>query len=60
MDTDSLDWPVLVLGAVRAEFTVVAPDELRERLGEWSQRFARALTRGAAPDAGGFRPDPVG
>jgi predicted DNA-binding transcriptional regulator YafY len=55
METDSLDWPVLVLGAVRAEFTVVAPDELRERLGEWSQRFARAL----AGD-GGFRPDPVG
>ena len=42
METDSLDWPALVLGAVRAEFTVVAPDELRERLGEWAQRFGRA------------------
>ncbi|GAA4737707.1 YafY family protein [Modestobacter marinus] len=42
METDDLDWPALVLGAVRAEFTVVAPDELRQRLAEWSQRFARA------------------
>jgi predicted DNA-binding transcriptional regulator YafY len=48
METESLDWPALVLGAVRAEFTVVAPDELRERLGEWSGRFARAV-RASAP-----------
>jgi predicted DNA-binding transcriptional regulator YafY len=43
METDVLDWAVLVLGAVRAEFTVTAPDELRERLGEWAQRFGRAV-----------------
>ncbi|WP_369141110.1 helix-turn-helix transcriptional regulator [Modestobacter versicolor] len=47
METDSLDWPALVLGAVRAEFTVLAPDELRDRLAEWSARFARAV-RGSA------------
>jgi predicted DNA-binding transcriptional regulator YafY len=58
METDSLDWPVLVLGAVRAEFTVVAPDELRERLGEWSRRFARALA--GDRDAVGPRSDPAG
>src|SRR4051794_39668058 len=46
MDTEALDWPALVLGAVRAEFTVVAPEELRELLGEWSQRFARAVAAG--------------
>jgi hypothetical protein len=44
-----------VLGAVRAEFTVIPPDELRERLGEWSQRLARAaLLASAVP----FRPAP--
>ncbi|MCZ2826775.1 MULTISPECIES: helix-turn-helix transcriptional regulator [unclassified Modestobacter] len=43
LETDDLDWPALVLGAVRAEFTVVAPEELRVRLAEWSQRFARAV-----------------
>jgi predicted DNA-binding transcriptional regulator YafY len=42
METDVLDWAALVLGGVRAEFTVRTPDELRELLGEWSQRFARA------------------
>jgi len=42
METDSLDWAALVLGAVRAEFTVLAPAELRAHLGEWSARFARA------------------
>ena len=42
METDVLDWAALVLGAVRAEFTVTAPDELRELVAEWSRRFARA------------------
>ena len=46
MEADALDWAVLVLGAVRAEFTVEAPDELRERLAEWSARFARAVSAG--------------
>lgn len=43
METDTLDWPALVLGATRAEFTVLAPDQLRDRLSEWSARFARAV-----------------
>jgi predicted DNA-binding transcriptional regulator YafY len=47
METDVLDWAALVLGAVRAEFTVTAPAELREQLEEWAQRFSRAVT---APD----------
>jgi predicted DNA-binding transcriptional regulator YafY len=43
MSTDSLDWPMLVLGACAAEFEVVQPAELRERLRDWSTRFQRAL-----------------
>jgi hypothetical protein len=49
MSTDVLDWAALVLGATRAECTVLAPPELRELLGEWSARFARA----AGPSADG-------
>jgi predicted DNA-binding transcriptional regulator YafY len=45
LETDVLDWAALVLGAVRAEFTVVTPDELRGLLGEWSARFAAAAAR---------------
>jgi predicted DNA-binding transcriptional regulator YafY len=46
VETDVLDWAALVLGAVRAEFTVVAPEELRELLGEWAERFARGADAG--------------
>ena len=42
METDVLDWAALVLGAVRAEFTVEAPAELRPVLADWAARFGRA------------------
>ena len=42
MSVDSLDWPLLALGSLGAEFTVQAPPELAERAREWSARFARA------------------
>jgi predicted DNA-binding transcriptional regulator YafY len=42
MVVDSLDWPLLALGSVGAEFEVRSPPELTALLGEWSARFARA------------------
>ncbi|MGK5111715.1 MULTISPECIES: helix-turn-helix transcriptional regulator [unclassified Geodermatophilus] len=42
METDDLDWPAFALGSLGAEFTVVAPPELRDLLAEWAGRFARA------------------
>ncbi len=42
MSVDSLDWPLLALGALGAEFQVRSPPELTERVREWSARFARA------------------
>ena len=42
METDVLDWAALVLGAVRAEFTVQHPAELRPVLADWAARFGRA------------------
>ena len=48
MTTDSLDWALLALGAVGAEFAVVGPPELRDRMQAWGERFARAATSSAA------------
>jgi predicted DNA-binding transcriptional regulator YafY len=42
MTADNLDWPVLALGSLGAEFKVVHPPELLERVHEWSSRFGRA------------------
>ncbi len=42
MTADSLDWPVLALGAVGAEFEVVDPPELADHIREWGARFTRA------------------
>ena len=44
MSTDSLDWPLMALGTVGAEFSVVSPPELVGRLRDWGGRFSRAAT----------------
>jgi hypothetical protein len=36
-----LDWPVMVLGSVGAEFDVIRPPELFEAVGEIAERFTR-------------------
>ncbi|TNC24888.1 helix-turn-helix transcriptional regulator [Amycolatopsis alkalitolerans] len=40
--TDSLEWPLMALGVVDAEFRVVSPPELRDRVRDWGARFGRA------------------
>jgi predicted DNA-binding transcriptional regulator YafY len=42
MTVESLDWPVSVLGMVGADFEVIAPPGLAERIREWGERLARA------------------
>ena len=42
MTTDSLDWALLALGATGADFAVVGPAELRDKVRAWGARFARA------------------
>jgi predicted DNA-binding transcriptional regulator YafY len=42
MTADSLDWPLLAAGMVGAEFRVVGPPELADRVGDWARRFSRA------------------
>lgn len=42
MDVDTLDWPILLLGSIDADFEVTAPPELAERVRQVGKRFARA------------------
>jgi predicted DNA-binding transcriptional regulator YafY len=44
MRAENLDWPAFALGAIGAEFEVLRPAELIERIGEWGTRFTRAAT----------------
>ncbi len=46
MTTDSLDWPMMALGTVGAEFQVVSPPELVDRVRDWGDRFSRAAQAG--------------
>jgi predicted DNA-binding transcriptional regulator YafY len=41
IETDSLDWPVLALSALGAEFEVVGPPEFAVYLRDCGERFAR-------------------
>jgi predicted DNA-binding transcriptional regulator YafY len=43
MEVDDLGWPMMVLAAVGADFTVEEPAELAERVQEVGQLFVRAL-----------------
>ncbi len=42
MTSESLDWPAMALGAVGADFEVLAPPELLDHLRDWGDRFSRA------------------
>ena len=45
MTSDSLDWVMMTLGTVDAEFEVVSPPELIDHARGWMDRFGRALDR---------------
>lgn len=47
MTADSLDWPLMALGAIGAPFRVVEPPELLDQLADWGGRFSRAAAQGA-------------
>ncbi|MGH3251842.1 MAG: helix-turn-helix transcriptional regulator [Trebonia sp.] len=40
---DNLNWPVIALGMAGAEFRVIDPPELTERIADWGARFTRAV-----------------
>jgi predicted DNA-binding transcriptional regulator YafY len=43
MTADMLEWPVMGLGMVGAEFQVISPPELIEWMRDWGARFSRAV-----------------
>ncbi len=45
MSSESLDWPMMALGVIGAEFEVVGPAQLTDHLRERIGRFARAVGR---------------
>ncbi|MDP9073082.1 MAG: YafY family transcriptional regulator [Actinomycetota bacterium] len=45
MTADSLDWPAMALGALKADFDIVSPPELISHLGDWARRFNTAVVR---------------
>ena len=51
---DNLDWPVIALGVVGADFLVLSPPELAARIADWGARFTRAAQ--AVPPAGTTNP----
>src|SRR5438067_1446586 len=51
MTADALEWPVLGLGMVGAEFQVISPPELIDWMRDWGARFSRA-GQGSGPRTG--------
>jgi predicted DNA-binding transcriptional regulator YafY len=43
MTSDTLDWPIMALGGLQAEFDVVSPPELVDQLLDWAGRFGRQV-----------------
>jgi predicted DNA-binding transcriptional regulator YafY len=42
MTADSLDWPTMALGAAGADFELLSPPELADRVRDWGRRFSQA------------------
>ncbi|WP_043263002.1 YafY family protein [Streptomyces sp. CT34] len=45
MTADSLDWPAMAMGVLGADFHVLHPPELLDRIRDWGTRFNRASRR---------------
>jgi predicted DNA-binding transcriptional regulator YafY len=43
---DSPDWAIFALGILGADFELLGPPEVAQRMREWSERFAAGLSRG--------------
>ena len=50
MTADALEWPIMGLGLVDAEFQVISPPELADQVRDWGARFSRAAAPRPAPD----------
>jgi predicted DNA-binding transcriptional regulator YafY len=48
-NTDNVDWPAFALGLLDADFEVLSPAELQDRVRAWGTRFTRAASRVPRP-----------
>jgi predicted DNA-binding transcriptional regulator YafY len=48
MTTTESDWPVIALGVTGADFQVLSPPEVADRIADWGARFSRASRPPAA------------
>jgi predicted DNA-binding transcriptional regulator YafY len=46
---ENSDWAVIALGVVGADFQVISPPEVADRIRDWGARFTRATSPGAPP-----------
>jgi predicted DNA-binding transcriptional regulator YafY len=60
MSTDVLDWPVMAIGSIGADFRVERPAELVEKVRETAALFMRSTSDGSASDVDGRRPRGAG
>ncbi|GAB3209894.1 YafY family protein [Marinactinospora endophytica] len=51
MSVDELHWPILILAALEAEFSVVEPCELRDRLRDTGRLFLRSVESTETPSS---------
>jgi predicted DNA-binding transcriptional regulator YafY len=51
MSSDSLDWPMVALCFIGADFRVISPPEMLDFVDECAERFTRAGMRGSRPTA---------
>ncbi|MGQ4617573.1 WYL domain-containing protein [Nocardia sp. R7R-8] len=42
MTADSLEWPIMGLGTLDADFEIIEPDVMRDQIRAWGARFSRA------------------
>ena len=57
--SNNLDWPVIALGVAGADFKILSPPELAERIDDWGTRFTLAVqppARESRPSAGSTPP----
>jgi predicted DNA-binding transcriptional regulator YafY len=51
MTADQLEWPMLLLGSLGADFEVISPPELLDQVRDWGRRFTQAGLTAPSQDA---------
>jgi hypothetical protein len=49
MTADALEWPIMGLGMVGADFKVISPPELRDQVRDWGAGSAGLVPRSVRP-----------